>query len=62
MFDDTWPQAGHGDGFTIPAEKPAKRIDYIWISRNSALKPLKAWVPVSEASDHRPVVAEFELR
>jgi endonuclease/exonuclease/phosphatase family metal-dependent hydrolase len=60
-FDDTWARVGQGDGFTIPAEKPAKRIDYIWISKDGKLKPLKAWVPVSEASDHRPVVAEFEL-
>jgi endonuclease/exonuclease/phosphatase family metal-dependent hydrolase len=61
-FEDTWPQVGAGDGFTIPAEKPTKRIDYIWIPKDGTLVPHKAWVPVSEASDHRPVVAQYELR
>ncbi len=59
-FDDAWTLAGQGDGFTIPSDKPRKRIDYIWISRNHSLLPLKAWVPQSEASDHRPVVVELK--
>ncbi len=58
-FDDSWARVGQGEGFTIPAEKPNRRIDYIWISRTSSLAPLKVWVPESEASDHRPVVAEL---
>ena len=62
LLDDTWALAGTGDGFTIPAEKPRKRIDYIWISKNKALAPLKVWVPRSDASDHLPVLAEFRLR
>lgn len=60
-FDDTWVRVGAGDGFTIPASQPAKRIDYIWISKDKSLEPLKAWVPRSDASDHLPVVAEFRL-
>jgi endonuclease/exonuclease/phosphatase family metal-dependent hydrolase len=60
-FTDTWVAAGAGDGFTIPAEKPRKRIDYIWTSKDPAIQALKVWVPESEASDHRPVVAEFKL-
>jgi endonuclease/exonuclease/phosphatase (EEP) superfamily protein YafD len=60
-LDDTWARVGHGDGFTVPAEKPRQRIDYLWISKDKALKPLKAWVPQSDASDHLPVVAEFEI-
>ena len=60
-FTDTWMAAGAGDGFTIPAEKPRKRIDYIWTSKAPAIEALKVWVPESEASDHRPVVAEFRL-
>jgi len=60
-FDDTWVLVGQGDGFTIPAASPRKRIDYIWISKDKSVVPLKAWVPRSEASDHLPVVAEFEL-
>jgi endonuclease/exonuclease/phosphatase family metal-dependent hydrolase len=61
QFTDTWKAAGAGDGFSIPAEKPRKRIDYIWTSKEPALEALKVWVPESEASDHRPVVAEFKL-
>ena len=62
LLDDTWTLVGTGDGFTIPAEKPRKRIDYIWISKNKTLAPLKVWVPRSDASDHLPVLAEFRLR
>ena len=61
-FIDTWSTAGAGDGFTIPAEKPRKRIDYIWIAKDSPIKALRAWVPESEASDHLPVVGEFRFR
>jgi endonuclease/exonuclease/phosphatase family metal-dependent hydrolase len=62
QFTDTWKAAGAGDGFTIPAKKPRKRIDFIWTSKEPALEALKVWVPESEASDHRPVVGEFRLR
>ena len=61
-FQDTWAQVGQGNGFGFPANKPTKRIDYLWISKDKALVPLKAWIPESKASDHLPVVAEFELR
>jgi endonuclease/exonuclease/phosphatase family metal-dependent hydrolase len=60
-FDDTWVRAGAGDGFTIAANRPNKRIDYIWVSRNAPFTPVKAWVPSSLASDHLPVVAEFQF-
>lgn len=61
-FDDTWTLAGQGDGFTIPVKQPRKRIDYIWLSKDKTIEPLKAWVPYSEASDHLPVVGEFKFR
>lgn len=60
-FDDVWAKVGEGDGFTIPSSAPAKRIDYLWIRKGSSLRPLRAWVPETEASDHRPLVAEVEL-
>ena len=60
-FADTWLVAGKGDGFTIPAEKPRKRIDFIWLSKEPPITALRVWVPESEASDHLPVVAEFKL-
>jgi endonuclease/exonuclease/phosphatase (EEP) superfamily protein YafD len=62
LFDDSWTLAGQGDGFTIPAEKPNKRIDYIWISKDKSLVPLKMSVLQSDASDHLPVLVEFRLR
>jgi endonuclease/exonuclease/phosphatase family metal-dependent hydrolase len=62
IFDDSWALAGEGGGFTIPAENPRKRIDYIWISKDRSLEPLKVWVPQSDASDHLPVVGEFRFR
>lgn len=61
-FQDTWTKVGAGDGFTFPANGANRRIDYIWFTQPEALKPLKAWVTQSEASDHLPLVAEFELR
>lgn len=61
-FIDAWASVGEGDGFTIPAGRPAKRIDYIWIANDDSLVPLKARVPDSAASDHLPVVAELRFR
>jgi len=59
MFDDVWVKAGDGVGFTIPSREPNKRIDFLWLSHGAPLRPIRAWVPRSEASDHLPVVAEF---
>lgn len=58
---DTWTLAGQGGGFTIPVRKPAKRIDYIWIS-NASIEPRTIEVLHSEASDHLPVIAELRLK
>jgi endonuclease/exonuclease/phosphatase family metal-dependent hydrolase len=61
-FVDAWMAAGAGDGFTIPAEGPRKRIDYIWTSTDPSIEALRVWVPESKASDHLPVAGEFRLR
>jgi endonuclease/exonuclease/phosphatase family metal-dependent hydrolase len=61
-FDDAWRLCEEGDGFTFPARTPSKRIDYVWISRANPLHPVRAEVLVSEASDHRPVVVEFQFK
>jgi endonuclease/exonuclease/phosphatase family metal-dependent hydrolase len=61
-FIDTWTLIGTGEGLTIPADKPARRIDYIWVSKDSPLLPLRIWVPPSAASDHLPVMAEFRFK
>jgi endonuclease/exonuclease/phosphatase family metal-dependent hydrolase len=57
---DTWLVAGDGPGATIPVRNPQRRIDYIWSSKDSPFKPVRAWVPYTEASDHLPVVVEFD--
>ena len=61
-FNDVWEAVGDGEGLTIPVEKPRKRIDFIWLSKQGGLQPVRAWVPRSDASDHLPVVAELRLQ
>jgi endonuclease/exonuclease/phosphatase family metal-dependent hydrolase len=67
---DSWEVAGTWEGFTFPSDGPKKRIDYIYtnnsqkpdsISAAVHLRPLSAHVPKSLASDHLPLVVEFEL-
>jgi endonuclease/exonuclease/phosphatase family metal-dependent hydrolase len=58
-FDDVWRLAGAGDGFTFPSTGPDRRIDYLWVGKGAPLRPLRAWVPRTEASDHLPLVAEL---
>jgi endonuclease/exonuclease/phosphatase family metal-dependent hydrolase len=61
LLTDAWPLASKDHGYTIPAELPARRIDYVWITPKT-VEPVRAWVPSTEASDHRPVVVEFRLK
>jgi endonuclease/exonuclease/phosphatase family metal-dependent hydrolase len=61
LLADSWEMAGEGDGFTFPADKPVRRIDYIWVSRET-IEPLKLRVPATTASDHLPVVAEVRIK
>lgn len=61
-YVDVWKAVGDGDGFTHASEQPNKRIDYIWLSGERGLTPLRSWVPETLASDHMPLVAEIELR
>lgn len=61
-FDDAWELIGEGKGFTFPSPDPNRRIDYIWLLKDKSVAPIKAWVPVTEASDHRPLVADLKLK
>jgi len=61
-FADAWPLAGGGEGFTFPANAPDRRIDYVWVSQPNRLRPISASVPASDASDHRPLVVEFQFQ
>lgn len=44
---------------TSPAIDPDSRIDFVWLR---GLKPRRAWVSDSLASDHRMVIVEVELQ
>jgi endonuclease/exonuclease/phosphatase family metal-dependent hydrolase len=56
---DAWP-AANGAGWTYPAESPIKRIDYVLASAHFGV--VRAAVPVTDASDHRPVVVQLSTR
>jgi len=71
-FVDIWELKGEGDGFTYPTENPEKRIDYIFFrlpevktGKNDKgkfkLNPLFIEVIESTASDHLPLVSDFEI-
>ncbi|HEY6089177.1 MAG TPA: endonuclease/exonuclease/phosphatase family protein [Gemmatimonadaceae bacterium] len=55
---DAW-RAKSDPGFTYPADKPVKRIDYVLTSNHFRVR--KASVPGTEASDHRPVLVDLLL-
>lgn len=51
---DAWAECGKGEGFTFPASKPIRRIDYLFLS--GTLRCTSAEVLDSQASDHRPLL------
>ncbi|MCM3869942.1 MAG: endonuclease/exonuclease/phosphatase family protein [Pyrinomonadaceae bacterium] len=62
-FVDSWVGSrAKADGFSYSADKPAKRIDYIFYRLSDGVRAKKAWVVRTLASDHLPVMAELELR
>ncbi len=55
---DAWT-ATNGAGKTYPADDPKKRIDYVLVSKHFAIRA--ATVSTTQASDHRPVIADLLL-
>lgn len=53
-LQDVWLACGSGDGLTYPADKPVKRIDYLFIA--GELRCTAARVIDSQVSDHRPLL------
>jgi endonuclease/exonuclease/phosphatase family metal-dependent hydrolase len=51
---DAWKECGAGDGLTYPADKPVKRIDYLFLA--AGVRCVKAEVIETRASDHRPLL------
>lgn len=61
-FDDAWSSSQPtADGFSYPADKPAKRIDYILTRTADQIRSKRAWIVETLASDHVPVVADLEI-
>ena len=56
---DSFGATSRGFGFTIPADRPMLRIDYIYAT---GLVPVRSRVGNPMASDHLPVVADFRLK
>ncbi|MBC8030601.1 MAG: endonuclease/exonuclease/phosphatase family protein [Pyrinomonadaceae bacterium] len=62
-FDDVWIRSNaKSEGFSYPSDKPVKRIDYIFARKGGGVKPKRAWIVNTLASDHLPVIADLELR
>jgi endonuclease/exonuclease/phosphatase family metal-dependent hydrolase len=61
-FQDAWVEtAATGEGLSYPADKPAKRIDYIFYQRDGGVRARRAWTINTLASDHLPVVADLDI-
>ncbi len=61
FLSDTCPREDPAN-WTYPADAPARRIDYILHSHHPSTSVLSSRVlPESVASDHRPVLAEFQF-
>ena len=61
-FEDSWVRSrAKGDGFSYPADKAVKRIDYIFTAPRT-VKAKRAWIVNTLASDHLPLVADVEIR
>lgn len=60
-FDDAWEVAGHGPGYTYPAEDPHGRIDNLYVT--DRVRPVAAEVVMTDpvASDHLPVVSRVVI-
>jgi endonuclease/exonuclease/phosphatase family metal-dependent hydrolase len=62
-FEDAWALAHPNDeGFSYPADKPTKRIDYIFTRAADHIRAKRGWIPDTLASDHVPVVADLEIK
>jgi len=51
---DAWMECGTGSGLTYPADKPVKRIDYVYLA--DPLHCTEARVIETNVSDHRPLL------
>jgi endonuclease/exonuclease/phosphatase family metal-dependent hydrolase len=61
-FTDAWLE-NHTKaiGLSYPADKPVKRIDYVFYRSAERIRSEKAWVVDTPASDHLPVIVELRV-
>lgn len=57
-LQDVWPRK-NGPGYTYPADAPTERIDYVLVSSHFRVRDVT--VAATQASDHRPVVADLQV-
>lgn len=63
QFRDAWIESkAIGVGLSYPADRPVKRIDYIFYRASDAITASRSWTITTLASDHLPVVADLEIR
>ncbi|MEO8433700.1 MAG: endonuclease/exonuclease/phosphatase family protein [Pyrinomonadaceae bacterium] len=63
QFRDAWIESkAIGEGLSYPADKPAKRIDYIFYRPDDSMRATRAWIVNTQASDHLPLVTDLEIR
>ena len=61
-FRDAWLESKANEtGLSYPADKPAKRIDYILFRPNEGIRVKRSWTVNTLASDHVPVLADMEM-
>ena len=60
---DTWDAVGTGSGLTAPSGSPRVRIDYLMYAGGGPVEitPLRMEVLPTNASDHRAVMASYQL-
>ena len=56
---DAWLDCAAGQGFTFPAARPVKRIDYVFLAGGARCS--SATVLETDASDHRPLLVNVTL-
>jgi endonuclease/exonuclease/phosphatase family metal-dependent hydrolase len=62
-FEDAWIGGKIKEqGLSYPADKPLKRIDYIFTRRSDRLRVKRSRIVTTLASDHLPVVADIQIQ
>lgn len=56
-----WQRSFKDDALTIPSKAPKSKIDYIFTSPEKQWKLINSYIPEVNLSDHRPIVAVYEL-